>query len=151
MPRKYVRKTQPKYSNESISQALSAIRDENILPIDAARRFGIPSSTIYNRLFGRYSDVGRGAETILSKDEESFLVHVIKRFQEWQQPMTPSSIKVIAKDYMERLGRKVSQKSSLKEWFLGFMMQWQDELKLTKDVKLEKQRSAACTKVVIGK
>ena len=82
MPRKYVRKTQPKYSNESISQALSAIRDENILLIDAARRFGIPSFTIYNRLSGRYSDVGRGAETILSKDEESFLAHVIKGFQE---------------------------------------------------------------------
>ena len=65
--------------------------------------------------------------------------------------MTPSSIKVIAKDYMEGLGRKVSQKSSLKEWFRGFIMRWQDELKLTKDVKLEKQRSAACTKVVIGK
>ena len=101
------------------------------MPIDAARRFGIPSSTIYNRLSGRYSVVGRGAETILSQDEESFLVHVIKRFQEWQQPMAPSSIKVIAKDYMDGHGRKVSQKSSLKEWFHGFMMWLQDELKLT--------------------
>ena len=151
MPRKYVRKTQSKYSNEDMSQALSAIRDENVLPIDAARRFGIPSSTIYNRLSGRFSNVGRGVQTILSKEEESFLVHVIKRYQEWQQPMTPASIKVIAKEYLEELGRSLSQNSSLREWFYGFMRRWQDELKLTKDVKLEKQRSAACTKVVIGK
>ena len=150
MPRKYIRKTQPKYSNEDLIKALNAIKHEKILPIDAAKRFGIPASTIYNRLSGRFTDVGRGVHTVLSKEEEIFLVHVIHTFQEWQQPMTPLSVKIIAKNYMIELGRKISIDATLKEWFYGFMIRWNNELKLAKDVKLEKKRSEACTKEVIG-
>ncbi|CAF2024347.1 unnamed protein product [Rotaria magnacalcarata] len=139
MPRKYIRKTQPKYSNEDLIKALNAIEHDEILPIDAAKHFGIPTSTIYNRLSGRFPDIGRGVRTILSKEEETFLVHVIHTFQEWQQPMTPSSVKAIAKNYMVELGRKVSIDATLKEWFYGFMNRWNNELKLAKDVKLEKK------------
>ena len=150
MPRDYKRKTEPKYSNEVMMNALKAINDGDSLPIDAAKHFGIPSSTIYNRLSGRFTNAARGVQTILSKEEESFLVHVIHTFQEWQQPMTPSSVKIIAKQYMTELGRKVSINSTLKEWFYGFMNRWKNELKLAKDVKLEKKRSTACTKEVVG-
>ena len=64
--------------------------------------------------------------------------------------MTPSFVKEIAKNYMLELGRNISIDSSLNEWFYGFMNRWKDDLKLVKDVKLEKVRSTACTKEVIG-
>ncbi|CAM2729777.1 unnamed protein product [Rotaria socialis] len=57
------------------------IEHDEILPIDAAKHFGIPTSTIYNRLSGRFTDSGRGVRTILSKEEETFLVHVIILFK----------------------------------------------------------------------
>ncbi|CAF4769515.1 unnamed protein product [Rotaria socialis] len=55
--------------------------------------------------------------------------------------MTPSSVKAIAKNYMIELGRKISIDATLKEWLYGFMNRWNNELKLAKDVKLEKKRS----------
>ena len=150
MPRKYIHKVRPKYSLNDLIKALDAIKHEKISPIVAANRYGIPSSTIYNRLSGRLKDFKRGAKTILSTEEEEFLVHVIQTFQQWQQSMTPSFVKEIAKNYMLELGRNISIDSSLNEWFYGFMNRWKDDLKLVKDVKLEKVRSTACTKEVIG-
>ncbi|CAF4998847.1 unnamed protein product, partial [Rotaria socialis] len=63
--------------------------------------------------------------------------------------MTPSSVNAIAKNYMIELGRKISIDATLKEWLYGFMNRWNNELKLAKDVKLEKKRSEACTTQVI--
>ena len=150
MPRKYIHRVQPKYSHNDLTKALDAIKHEKISPIVAVNRYGIPSSTIYNRLSGRFEDFKRGAKTILSTEEEEFLVHVIQTFQQWQQSMTPSFVKEIAKNYMLELGRNIAIDSSLNEWFYGFMNRWKDDLKLVKDVKLEKVRSTACTKEVIG-
>ncbi|CAF3632262.1 unnamed protein product, partial [Rotaria sp. Silwood2] len=113
MPRKYVRKVEPKYSPDNMIKALHDIEHKKLLPIDAAQDHGIPSSTIYNRLSGRFKDSKRGAKTILSKEEESFLIHVIQTFQQWQHPMTPAAIKAIAKNYMLELGRNISIDSHL--------------------------------------
>ncbi|CAF3053425.1 unnamed protein product [Rotaria sp. Silwood2] len=52
---------------------------------------------------------------------------------------------------MLELGRNISIDSHLNEWFYGFMNRWKDDLKLVKDVKLEKVRSTACTKEVVVK
>ena len=64
--------------------------------------------------------------------------------------MTPSFVKEIAKNYMLELGRNISIDSSLNEWFYGFTNRWKDDLILVKDVRLEKVRSTACRKEVIG-
>ena len=150
MPRKYMRKVQPKYSHNDLIKALNAIKHEKLSPIVVANRYGIPSSTICNRVSGRIKGFKRGAKTILSEEEEGFLVHVILIFQQWQQSMTPSSIKAIAKNYMPELDRNISIDSPLNEWFYTLMNRRKDDLKLIKDVKLEKVRSWACTKEVIG-
>ena len=77
MPRKYIRKVQSKYSHNDLIKALNAIKHEKISPIVAVNRYGILSSTIYNRLSGQFKDFKRAAKTILSKEEEGFLFHVI--------------------------------------------------------------------------
>ena len=77
MPRKYIRKVQPNYSHNDLIQALDAIRHEKMSPIVVANRYGIPSSTIYNRFSDRFKDLKRRAKTTLSKEKERFLVHVI--------------------------------------------------------------------------
>ena len=138
MPQKYIRKVQPKYSHNDLIKALSEIKHEKLSSIVAANRYGIPSSTIYNRLSGRFKDFKRGAKTILSKEEEGFLVHVIQTFPQWRQSMTPPSVKEIAKNYMLELGRNTSVDSPLNEWFYAFKKRWENDSKLVKDVKLEK-------------
>ena len=149
MPRKYIRKVQPRYSHNDLIKELSAIKHEKLSPIVSANQYGIPSSAIYNRLSGRFKGFKHGAKMILPK-EERFLAHVIQSFQQWQLSMIPSSVKKIAKNYMLKLGRNISIDLPLNEWFYAFINRWKNDLKLVKDVKLEKVQSTACTKEVIG-
>ena len=52
---------------------------------------------------------------------------------------------------MIELGKTISPNSSLKDWFTGFMKRWSNDLKLGKTEKLEKVRSNACRKDIVGK
>ena len=82
MLRKCIRKVQSKYSHNHLINALDAIKHEKISPILAVNRYETPSSTIYNRLSGRFKDFKDGTKVILSKEEEGFVVHAIRTFQQ---------------------------------------------------------------------
>lgn len=150
MPRTYIRKTQDKYSQDDLERALSDVRDKKLSVKNAAIKYQIPIRTIHYRLSGSRTDAGRGAKTILTKEEESLLVRTILLFQQWQCPLSPSTIIGLAKPYMLQLGKKVSEESTLRDWFQGFMKRHASEIKLAKTVKLEKARSEACQKETIG-
>jgi hypothetical protein len=149
MPRNYVRKTHTVYSDNDLKQAINAVRGGHLSSGAAAEKFKIPRTTLYGRLSGRRGDTGRGVRPILSSDEEKFLVHVIVTFQEWQQPLTRSSIITMARTYMQELEKPVAVDSALIEWFKGFMKRWAFELKMVKSTKLEKARSVSCTSEVV--
>ena len=151
MPRMYKRKTQDTYTPNDLERALSDIREKRLSVKTVAAQYQIPVRTIRYRLSGSRSSARRGSKTTLSKDEESLLVDTILLFQQWQCPMSPSAIIGLAKPYMLQLGKKVSNESTLRDWFRGFMKRWSNEIKLAKTVKLEKARSKACRKETIGK
>ncbi len=93
-----------------------------------------------------------GAKTILSTEEEKFLIHVIHKYQEWQQPLTQSDLISIARNFMIELKKKnIDIYSSLREWFLCFRQRWQTEIKLVEAYNLEKARSISCTQLTVGK
>lgn len=150
MPRKYVPKSKPKYSPEDLKQALKMVKNRDLSVLEATRRFNIPQATIYSRISGARSDNPRGRKTILTKDEEMFLVHAIKVFQQWQQPISTATVRQVAKAYMLELGKNIPAKTTLRDWFSGFMARWSNELKVSKTMKLEKVRSKGCTKDVAG-
>ena len=150
MPRTYVPKSKVMYSKNDLNDVLTAIRNNQISVLQAAKDFKIPQATIYARLSGRRGDNPRGRKTVLSKEEEVFLVHAIQTFQQWQQPMTPATVMRVAKEYMVQLGKKISVKTTLRDWFAGFMKRWTKELKVAKTMNLEKVRSKSCTKAVVG-
>lgn len=152
MPRKYVRQSQPKYTSEQLNVALDRVRCNELSPGDASIEYGIPLSTIYAHLSGKRSENKPGGKTILSREEEEFLVHVIHKYQEWQQPLTRIQLISIARTFMIELGKKgVTENSSLREWFYGFQNRWYDQIKLVECYKLEKKRSTSCTQLVVGK
>ncbi len=151
MPRKYVRKTESKYSNDDMNNALSDVKKKKLSPIDAARAYNIPITTLCSRISGHRGSNSPGRSSILSIDEEEFLVYVIELFQEWQQPLTRKCVIDMARTYMIELGKNVSSDSRLIEWFRSFMTRWRDRLKITFSMKLERIRSQSCTKEVISK
>ncbi|CAF2918027.1 unnamed protein product [Rotaria sp. Silwood2] len=149
MPRIYKRKTEDKYTPEDLDKAVLEVREKKLSVKDAAAHYHIPIRTIFHKLSGNRSGVGRGTKTRLTKEEESYLVHTILLFQKWQRPLSPSIIIGLAKSYMIQLNKNISKNFTLRDWFYGFMQRWSNEIKLAKTVKLEKSRSVACRKEII--
>jgi hypothetical protein len=107
-------------------------------------------ATLYARLSGIRGNGPRGAKTILSSEEEAFLVQTIEIFEKWQLPLLRKSVIDIARAYMMELGKKIDENSQLTEWFICFMARHPD-LKMAKCENLEKARSVSCTPLVISK
>ena len=67
---------------------------------NAAAQYHIRARTLFHRLAGSQCGAGRGRKTILTKEEESYLVTTILLFQKWQCPISPSVVIGLAKPYM---------------------------------------------------
>ena len=150
MVRHYKRKTVTNYTESDLEKALVAVRTKELKPSAAAQQFNIPVATLYARLSGIRGNGPRGAKTILSEEEESFLVQTIEIFEQWQLPLLRKNVIDIGRVYMLELGKKVDEKAQLTEWFISFMARHRD-LKLAKCENLEKARSVSCTPLVISK
>jgi hypothetical protein len=74
----------------------------------------MPIRTIFHRVSKSRTGAGRGSKILLTKEEESHLVHTIFLFQQWQYPMSPSTIIGLDKPYMLQLDKKVSEQSILR-------------------------------------
>ena len=150
MPRTYVRKGKS-YSTAALQVAIKLIRDGELTVNAASEKYQIPTSTIYSRLSGLRGGGKPGAKTIFSNQEEEFLIHVIRKYQEWQQPLTQADLISIARTYMIELKKKnINNDSSLREWFYCFRKRWKSEIKLIEAHKLEDVRSISCTQIVVG-
>ncbi|CAF1255767.1 unnamed protein product [Adineta ricciae] len=152
MTRTYIRKKVRGYSSADLEVALQCIR-ENTLTVNAAgEKYHIPRATLYARLSYRRGVGKQGGKTILSTEEEKLLIHVIHKYQEWQQPLTQSDVISIARDFMIELNKKnIDNNSSLREWFLCFRQRWKSEIKLVEAYKLEKVRSVSCTQMTVDR
>ncbi|CAF3710302.1 unnamed protein product, partial [Rotaria socialis] len=122
----------PKYSEKDLQDALTQINEQDLSVADAAVHFHIPIRTIYNRLSKNQTNLRPGGKTILTKDEEQLIVHTIILFQQWQCPVTPSTVIHLAKSYMLELQKPICQTSTLRDWFSDFMKRWANELKIGK-------------------
>ena len=83
MPRVYVRKKQSLYQPDELKKVLQLIRDEQISVKEASKQYHISVPTLYSRLSGIRGDGKPGVKSILTKEEEKFLIHVIHIFQFW--------------------------------------------------------------------
>ncbi|CAF1150725.1 unnamed protein product [Didymodactylos carnosus] len=84
-----------------------------------------------------------GREPILSCEEESHLVDIIKRLQEYNHPVSNGDVIQLGRLYLLELKKNIPESCPTKDWFYSFMKRWSDELKMMKSVKLEKCRSDA--------
>ena len=77
MPRTYVRKRPvPTYSTKHVQEACEAVQSRHMTYIEAAQRYGVNKSVIYQRLHGRKTKmdkVGGGRPRALSDEIEDQL------------------------------------------------------------------------------
>ncbi|CAF1259681.1 unnamed protein product [Didymodactylos carnosus] len=107
MVRNYVRKRVQTYSNVDIGEAIKSIKDDKMTISEASAKYKVPISTLYDRLSGHNGSSPRGGTTIFSKEEESHLVYVIKRMQDYNHPVSNSNVCTIAWWYMPELKKDI--------------------------------------------
>lgn len=152
MPRVYSRKRILAYSQAELENAVKMVKRGELSAKLASSQFRIPLSTIYTYLSCDKEFTRPGGKTILSLEEENFLICVLNKYQDWQQPLTRSQFIPIARTFMIEMKKKgVHENSSLKEWFYGFQRRWKDEIKLVEAYQLEQVRSNGCTQEFLGK
>jgi hypothetical protein len=71
---------------------------------DAQREYGVPKTTLIDRLAGRRG-AKLGRTTVLSEEEEEYLVERILVMGEWGFPLAKRDLTHIVKDYLDRQGR----------------------------------------------
>lgn len=77
MVRSYQRKKSSKYSKEELLAAVEAVKSRGMKVTQAARRFGVPFSTLYDHTKGKVSS---GSPTILTVMEEKELASVTRNW-----------------------------------------------------------------------
>ncbi|CAF1010343.1 unnamed protein product [Didymodactylos carnosus] len=144
MVRNYVRKRVQTSSNADIGEAIKSIKHDKMTINEASVKYNVLISTLYNRLSGHNGSSARGGTTILSKEEESHLVYVIKTMRDYDHPVSNSNVCTMAWWYMTELKKDIPDNGPGKDWFYGFMRRWSPELKIMKSMKLEKHAMMHC-------
>ena len=92
----------------------------------AAREYMVPESTLRDRTRGFVNmDVTIGFETIFNKDEEQKLVDHISYMASIGYGYNAASIKYMAKDLADSLGKNVKAKEALSDnWYYSFLKRW---------------------------
>ena len=95
MVRKYLRgigkRNYKAFNDADMERAISAVKD-GMSKAKASHNFGVPRSTLQNRLGMRHTaTVGR--PTVLSDEEEKVLIATLSEVAEWGYPLMPLTSK----------------------------------------------------------
>lgn len=126
MVRKYKKKIGIQFMNyteENVEKALSDIRTKQKSLLQAAEYYGIPKSTLHDKVKGK-STQKQGGQIAIPIQEEKMLADGIAQFAEWGFPLTRYNVLCLVKDYLDRKGVTIKVfKNNLPgtEWFYNFM------------------------------
>jgi hypothetical protein len=93
-----------KYTQAIFEEAFQAVKDKTMSLREAAQHYGVPKTTLIDRLANRYSDK-LGHPTELSKEEEAILVERLIILGEWGFPLSSHDLTHLVKNYLDSLGR----------------------------------------------
>ena len=71
----------------------------------AALAYGVPRSTLKDKLAERVSNETAGRPPVLSKEEEELFIQRLIMHGEWGFPLSSTDLRNIIKDYLDRQGR----------------------------------------------
>lgn len=110
MPRNYKRalgsRPYVNYSAEVLEKCLEDIRCKRLSQREAAEQYGIPRSTIINKLKGVRSSVIGGPTVFTPHEEEAFKNHLLK-LAEFGFPVSGIDLRYCVRNYLQKTGRVV--------------------------------------------
>ena len=136
------------YTQEQLDEALANISNKNMNYRQAAEVYGIPKSTLADRITGKREPVvgHHGRNPVLTKEEEIDLKNWCIEMAKRGFGQTPEQLKAMVKRILDSSGRKEELfKNNLpgKAWWYGFVGRHPD-IKTAFTEKLELARAIAC-------
>ena len=111
-----------KYRQEALDNALKAVRSDGMSHASAAKRFGVPRTTLIDRLKGRIEDdVAMGAKTVLTAEEEKTLCDFIVRSAKSGFPLQRVDVRRWVKHIMDLDKRRNPFKGNLPGQYVYFL------------------------------
>ena len=127
MVRKYLKMVGPSrrqnYEFTAMIRAQAAVRRGMSIRA-AAEKFGVPNSTLGNKVKGILQGKYGGQTALTSEEEEEKLVHCILTCARWRIPLQMMDIWLVVKGFLDRAGKTVKCfKANMpgKEWVLSFL------------------------------
>ena len=124
MPRKYIKKgTKNKWSDEQLQAAMAAVRSKELRATAAARKYGIPPSTLHDHLVGKSKRRYGGQGHIFTPTEEKEIVRICQVMQELGFALTRDFVSLFLKEYLEATGRSDRFRDGVPtyDWWWGFL------------------------------
>lgn len=121
MPRKYTKKrgsTYGAFSEEDMEQAVLAVANETMTQSEAADQFGVRRRTLGYRLqlykkrvaetgaidVATGPEKGFGRPTVLTSDQELYIVNILLKCADWKQPLTYEDLKDLITTFCQNRG-----------------------------------------------
>ncbi|CAF0964997.1 unnamed protein product, partial [Didymodactylos carnosus] len=145
------------YTINELKQAVEAVREGRMNSKEAGLKFNVPDSTIRHHTNNHYSKIGAGRKTYLSREQEEYLISLIKSLEDFGHKCTNELVMKLCGDYMQLLGVKPIKLSDEEEgkpyvpgrkWLQNFLERWKSDVKWLKPSKIESNRSYGFTEEV---
>ena len=154
MPRIYKKKVNSRYASFSVESMNSAIADvqANIMSVKkAAFNYGLNRSTLIYRLKNAHTG-SVGKPSILTRDEESVIVHAIQKLGDWGFGIDRNVVADIVQDLIKSDNRAspFTNGKPGRDWMYGFERRWKNELARRIAQPLPANRAYACNEHVIN-
>jgi len=127
MPRTYKRvlgsRPYAPYSQTKVVEALAELASGRLTQRQASIQYGIPRSTLKNKLKGRHSKP-HGGQTVLSAEEEDSFCQYAVAMSTFGFPVDTFDLRCIVKSYLDRRGcvvPKFRNNMPGKEWTVSFL------------------------------
>lgn len=120
-------KKRRQYNSDNLLAAFNAVKDSSISVNAAAKQFGVPLTTLRDRVDGRISmGVTRtGPPLLMEKDEEAEIVHFLQTMAKYGYRYTRQELSEIATDQAVEKGKRKPYSNGLTtKWVDNFIGRW---------------------------
>ena len=124
MPRTYIKKGRKnQWTNEQLEAAMKDVKSKQLSASAAARKYGIPPSTLRDHLSGKSTKRYGGPPIILTAKEEKEIERVCQVMHELGFPLTKDFVSVALREYLDATCRAEKFKDGIPgyDWWWGFL------------------------------
>ena len=153
MPRRHIRKPDSRKYGYDVAAMQAAISDVNEkgLSVKKAAFLHQLNRTTLRRHLNNISTGKVGRPSVLTRAEESLIVHALQKLGDWGFGLDRPAVQSIVQEYLINAGKPNPFKDGKPgiEWLYGFEGRWRNEMTRRIGQPLPASRAYACNKVVV--